>query len=120
MDVSLDTSEADDFARDLLRESTLIRRRTNAAVDAGIDLVYASAVADAGRMRDTGAMVAATFKSKRSGGYTRIVRCTDPAGMMNEFGNHGRPPRPWLLVHADAGADRVVMELQRGLDEFAR
>lgn len=116
----LDTSEVEKFAADLNRESVLVRRRTNAAIDAGIDHVYTQAVATAQQFRDTGDMIAATYKSKRSGGFARIVRCEDPAGLMNEFGNHGRPPRPWLLVHADAGAQVMQDNLERDLGEFVR
>jgi len=121
VDVTLDTSEVQRFARDLNSEARLTQRRANAAVGAGINLVYDRAMASAATMRDTGAMAAATKKTHGGrGGYTRIVRCTDPAGLMNEFGNHGRAPRPWLLVHADAGAEKIEAELARGLDEFLR
>jgi hypothetical protein len=116
--VDIDTSDADRLALDLNRESVLVLRRTNAAVAAGIDDVHAQAVATAEQFRDTGDMIAATRKV--GSGYSRIVRCYDPAGLMNEYGSHGRAPRPWLLVHADAGAQIVETQLARGLDEFIR
>ena len=71
-----------------------------------------------GWMRDTGDMIAATRKIGR--GFSRIVRCYDPAGLMNEFGTSSMPPRPWLLVHADAGADAVEQGLLRDLNDFLR
>lgn len=118
MNVNIDTTELSRFALDINRESVLVRRRNEAAVRTGIDHVYDKAIETAQQWRDTGAMIAATRKIGR--GYTRRVRCDDPAGMMNEFGAHGRAPRPWLLIQADGGAAVVAQEMLRGIDEFLR
>lgn len=114
----VDVSEVQALARDINRDAALRQRRLEAAVAAGIDVVYTRAIADAQQMRDTGDMIAATRKIGR--GFSRIVRCYDPAGLMNEFGTSSMPPRPWLLVHADAGADAVEQGLLRDLNDFLR
>lgn len=114
----VDVTEVSDLARDINRDAAKRQRRLEAALSDGIDVVYVRAIADAEQMRDTGDMVAATRKVGR--GFSRIVRCYDPAGLMNEFGSHGRAPRPWLLVHADAGADAVERGVLRDLDDFLR
>ena len=119
MSIELDASEVTAFAADLRREHTVaVVRRTNNAVGQGIDHAFTAAISVAEGMRDTGDMIAATHKVGR--GYSRAIYCDDPAGMMNEFGNHGRPPRPWLLVQGDPAIGIVETEMARDLGEFRR
>ncbi len=118
-EIEIDLRELEALAKGLEEEArTKQARRNNAALTKGIDYVYEHATATASGFRDTGAMLAATRKVGR--GYTRAVRCTDPAGFFNEFGTVHMPPRPWLYVEADPGAKVVEEELARSLDDFLK
>ena len=117
-DLELDVSEVLKLAKDLGSEGRKQQIRNQAALDEGIDYVFDTAIATATPWRDTGDMIAATKKVGR--GYTRAVRCTDPAGLMNDRGTVNMAPRPWLGHLAEPGGKVVEASLARSIDEFLR
>lgn len=114
----VDVSELVKLAGDLdTHQRRDVRTFTERGLAAGIDYVYANAVADATPMKDTGLMLESIHKDNGRSGYGRRVWCgPDPAGFMNEFGNNGRPPRPWLFKHLAPGAAIVERIVADGVD----
>lgn len=114
---NVDVSEIVKLAGDLDRhERRDVRQFTERALDVGIEYVYMHALASAREMKDTGLMLESIHRDKGRSGYGRRVWCgPDPAGFMQEFGNNGRAPRPWLLPHLAGGALLVEQHVTRGV-----
>ena len=115
----IDVTEVVKLAGDLDKyEKREVRNLTERALAEGIDYVFTHAVASAEPMRDTGLMLESIHKDSGRGGYGRRVWCgPDPAGFMNEFGNNGRAPRPWLFPHLAPAAEIVERDIANGIEQ---